>query len=458
MSQKSSRDLVHRLSQYAHRLTYQQLPQNVIHQAKIRVIDSLCCALATVKTKPARILRKTALKNALNSKGATLIGTKQKVFAPMAAFYNGSLIRYWDYNDTYLSKEPAHPSDNLGALISAAELMKSTGKDFITAMVLSYEIQCRLCDAQSLRTKGWDHVTYGALSASLGVGKLMKLTEAELSHAVSMTTVSGVALRQTRVGEISYWKASAFAQVSRNALFSALLAKEGMTGPSSIISGEKGFEKGVSGPLNIKALGGRNHPFKILETYLKYYPVEYHSQAAVQAALELRKQIASIDLIQKINITTYDVAIEIIVKDPEKWKPKERETADHSLPFAVARSLLDGKMTLKQYSDKKISDPKVLKLMKKIKIKESSSMTQKYPKSLPCRIEIQLRGGRKVSSEVIFPKGHYRNPLTDDEVNQKFIQLTQKHLSSDNQKKILDQLWNLEKLKHWDELLKLMVV
>src|SRR5690606_5024724 len=107
---------------------------------------------------------------------ATLLGTGQKVRADLAAFANGAAVRYLDYNDTYLSLEPAHPSDNIPACWAAAEANGSDGKAFITAIVIAYEIQCRMCDAASLRVNGWDHVVYGAFSSALGAAKLSGLT------------------------------------------------------------------------------------------------------------------------------------------------------------------------------------------------------------------------------------------------------------------------------------------
>jgi len=454
MPKKNSKNLAQELSRYSSHLKYSHISKKAIHQAKVRLIDSLGCALSAIRAKPATIVKKTIDKTSLDKSGATLIGTAQKVFPPLAAFYNGTLIRYWDYNDTYLSKEPAHPSDNIAALLSVAEISKASGKDLITAIVLSYEIQCGLCDAQSLRTKGWDHVSYGNFSASLGAGKLMKLSTAQLQHALSLSAVANMALRQTRVGEISYWKASAFAHVSSQAVFSCLLAQSGFTGPNPIVEGEKGVEKIVSGPLNVKL---KNRDYKILNTYIKNYPVEYHSQAAVEAALILKSEINKKEKIKRIEIKTYDVALEIIVKDPQKWKPKERETADHSLPFVVARSLLDGKMTLKQYSDKKIKDLQVLKLMKKIKISEDKKMTRDYPNKLTCQIKIWLEGNKKpIQHSVSYPKGHFKNPMSDIEVENKFRELTKFVLPTRKQNKVLDLLWNIEKIKNFDQLFNLL--
>src|SRR5207249_11536596 len=195
------------------------------------------------------------------------------------------LIRYLDYNDTYLSLEPAHPSDNLAPVLAVGEWAGKGGKDLIVAAALAYEIQCRLCDAASLRKHGIDHVTYGALSSCAAACKLMGLDAVRTTHALGIAGVCNVALRQTRSGELSMWKGCAFANAARNGVFAALLAAEGLTGPAPIFEGELGIMKLLTGPFTVPVLGGRGTPFMISQTYIKFWPAEYHSQSAIEAAL-----------------------------------------------------------------------------------------------------------------------------------------------------------------------------
>src|SRR5205807_5926600 len=136
-------------------------------------------------------------------------------------------------------------------------LADRAGRDLITAAVLAYEIQCRLCDAASLRKSGWDHVTYGALSSCAAACKLMGLDAVKTTHALGIAGVCNVALRQTRSGELSMWKGCAFANAARNGVFAALLAAEGLTGPAPIFEGDLGFMKLVTRQsFTLPALGG----------------------------------------------------------------------------------------------------------------------------------------------------------------------------------------------------------
>src|SRR5207253_4150457 len=180
-------------------------------------------------------------------------------------------IRYLDYNDTYLSLEPAHPSDNLAAVLVVGDGAQAGGRELITAAVLAYEVQCRLCDAASLRKHGWDHVTYGAISSALAACKLLRLDAVRTKHAVGLAGVSNVALRQTRAGELSMWKGCAFANAARNGVFAALLAAEGLTGPAPIFEGELGFMNLVTREaFEVAPLGGPGSAFMITRTYIKF--------------------------------------------------------------------------------------------------------------------------------------------------------------------------------------------
>src|SRR2546425_3128796 len=271
--------LAEHLAEYAVGLKFEDLPAPVVHEVKRRAIDSVGCALGAWEAEPCVVARRVASQFAAE-RGATLLGTTHRVPADWAAFANGCLVRYLDYNDTYLSKEPAHPSDNISAVLAVAEAEKAGGREVILAIALAYEVQCRLCDAASLRARGWDHVTYGAFSTALAATRLMRLDVERTRHALGIAGVASAALRQSRVGELSHWKGCAFANAARHGVFAALLAREGMTGPAPIFEGEKGFEKLVSGPLDVML---QSDNFMILKTSIKFWPAEYHSQSAIGA-------------------------------------------------------------------------------------------------------------------------------------------------------------------------------
>ena len=453
-----------RLADYTRSLSYTSLPAAAAHEVKRRIVDSLGCAFGAWNASPCRIARRLA-QSVKVSKGATLWGTSHKTTPDLAAFANGAMVRYLDFNDTYLSKEPAHPSDNLAAVLAAGETGHASGKQVIEALALAYEVQCRLCDAAALRPRGWDHVTYGPFSSALASAKVMKLSKAQTVQSINLAGAANVALRQTRVGDLSMWKACAFSNATRNGLFAAMLAQQGMTGPSPIFEGEKGFMKLVSGPLDLPPFGGqKDGHFMILDTYIKHYPVEYHAQTAVEAALVVREELMKAEgrqgvaSITEVELGSYDVAIEIIGRDPEKWRPRTRETADHSFPYCVAVALLDGTVSLQSFGPKRLNDKTLRALIQKVRVVEQGEFKGWYPQAMPTRVSVRTATGKEYVKQVDFPLGHPRNPMSDREVEEKFRTLAAGKLDRARAGKVIDLVWKLDRLKDIGSLMPLLKV
>ncbi len=450
--------LSERLSRYACSLTYEGIPEEAVHEVKRRTIDSLGCAIGAFHSEPGRIARTLACRVG-SDPGATVLGTSHRTSPDWAAFANGTLIRYLDFNDTYLSLEPAHPSDNIAPALSVGEASGSDGKRLITSIVLGYEIQCRLCDAASLRSRGWDHVTYGPFSTSLLSSYLMGLDEDATENSLALAGVPNNALRQTRAGELSHWKGCAFANASRNGVFAALLAEAGLTGPTSVFEGVFGFYKLVSGPFELGGLGGEDgRPYMINRTSIKFFPAEYHSQSAIEAALEIRMEVGGIANIDAVDIFTFDAAADIIGGEPEKWRPKSRETADHSLPYCTAVALADGIVGMDQFSEDRIRDEALMDLVQKVVVHRSEEMNRGYPEGIPNRVDITLKSGEKVSKRVDFPRGHDQNPMTDREVEAKFESLAGPFFSEKKQREILDLIWRLDEVEDVGTILPMIVI
>jgi 2-methylcitrate dehydratase len=439
-------NIAERLSDYALSVEYKQLDERVRLEAKKRLIDSLGCAIGAFRENPVKVAR-GVVESSHSGNASTILGRDTKTSPDMATFVNGIMIRYFDYNDTYLSKEPAHPSDNISACLAVGEREGASGKDLLAAMAVAYEVQCRLCDAADIRHRGWDHVCYGLVSSALAAGKLMGLPSEKLTHAVNISLNAHIAMRQVRAGELSEWKGASFANAARNAVFSAMLAGHGMTGPSPIFEGEMGFFKQVSGPfkLDVDGFGGEKGSFKLADTYIKYFPAEYHAQSAIWAALEARRKIGSMDRVSEVEVETHEAGYTILSKDREKWAPSTKETADHSLPYMVGMALLRGDVNNSTYSAKNIADPKTLAFLKKIKVREDKELTAMYPKHIANRITLRLKDGRTVTEQVNDPKGHPNNPMSKEEVERKFIGLTAKFLQESQTREILDYIWSIER-------------
>ena len=437
---------------YAASLDYRDLPPETVHETRRRILDSTGCALGAFAAEPCRIAR--SLAPAVNDDGASrILGTDRSTSPEMAAFANTAMIRYLDCNDSFVSQGGGHPSDMLPAVLAAAEVAGASGREVIAALVLAYEIYGQFADRFATREKGWDQGLFIGLASACAAGKVLGLSEDRLAHAMSMTAVSHVPLGQTRVGELSMWKGCATAMAVRNGVFAALLARAGMEGPPQPFEGRYGVFEQVTGALQLEGFGdGRaGVPFKITETSIKYFPAQIHTQAGAAMALELRGAF-SLDDLERIRIETYRVAVRNAAGEPQKWDPKTRETADHSLPYVVAVALTDGALTSASFDAKRIGDPLLRPLMRKIEVNEDPEATRNYPAQQRARMEIELRSGRRLTQSADYPKGHSRNPLTDSELERKFLGLTSGVLSQVRQASLLKCLWQFDELESLDAL------
>ena len=449
-------DLAHKLAEYAYNLKYSDLSEQAIHEAKKRILDSFGCAIGAFNAEPVGIVRNLA-KNHKDGT-ATIFGTNYKTSEEWATFVNGTMIRYLDFMDTYFPLgEFVHPEDTLASIFAVAESEKSSAKDIILAIVLAYEVSCRFVDWVNIRKRGWDHVIWITIASTLAVSKLLKLTPDKIAEAVSIAVASNIPLRQIRVGKLSMWKALAVAYATKAAVFASYLARDGITGPTEVFEGKLGFFNQITGKsdFSVDNFTRKGTNFKIFDVTMKKWPVESSALSAVEAAFELRKKL-NINDIEKINIQTFETAYTIIA-DKEKWNPTNRETADHSLPYIVCVALTDGIITEKQFSMKRISDPKVRDLLKRTTV-EMNEEYNKYPwPARPNKIEVVTKSGR-ISEEAVYPRGSSKNPMSDKEVEEKFKNLTEKYLSEKQIEIAVKTIWDFQKVKDIGEFLKLFVV
>lgn len=451
--------IVDQLTSYAGSLTFEKLPLPVVQQAKRLAVDALGCAMGGFASEASRIARAVAVETPQPLR-ATVLGTGRKALPDLAAFANGTMIRYLDYNDTYINKDTCHPSDNLAGVLAAAEAAGANGRDLITGIVLAYEIECALCDTGSILGKGWDQGTYGVLSSSLGASKVMGLSKQEMAHAVSIACASNISLVQARHGTLSMWKACAVPNATRQAVFAALLAQKGMTGPDPIFEGRWGFFKAVSnGPFELGPLGGDSaQPFRIMDSRIKPFPSGYYSQTAIEGAIELRKKLKGAEEIEEVTVHTFEQGAKVMAGDAEKWDPKTRETADHSIPYVVAVGLMYGNVALEHFSEEYIRNPAILGLVKKVKVYQSEECQKEWPGAILNIVGVTTKRGEKHSIRTFHHKGHPKNPMSDKEVEQKFRNLSRGVLASARVDEILDQIWNLERLKDLGKFVEMFAV
>ena len=437
--------IARRLAQWVADLSYEDLPERTIHEVKRRVIDTIGVAVAAYYAHPVKVVKARAMAVSDPPPAATVWGTRHYCPPQLAALANGTMVRYLDYNDTYLGLDIAHPSDNIPAAVAISQSGGRTGKDLILAIVIGYEIQCRLCDAASLSAGGWDPVTYGALSTPLVAGKLWNLTVEQMEHALGLAGTSNIATLQTRLGHGAEWTACTFANVARNGLCAADLARRHLTGPSEIFEGPHGLIEKLDLPgLRDLALGG-DGDFMIDRTHVKAWPAGYHCQAAIEAIRRLRPQVEG-KTVTKIVINTPAAAAALFSQAPEMKRPSTREMANQSVAYCGAGALLDGVVTPATFNEDRLIDPVLLDLIDKTTIVGDPALDAGYPATIPSEVVVTCADGSNVQQRVDFPHGHAQNQMTDDEVLAKFHRLAKGLFSDDTAATILDLTWNLDTL------------
>ena len=450
------------LASYACRLSYEDLGPKTVHQIKRTLVDTMGCAMGGFVSEPAKIARGMA-STVTSTTPARVLGTSEYTSPDMAGFANGVMVRYLDCNDSYFSPGGGHPSDMIPAVLAMADPMVADGRTVVTAIALAYEVFCRLSDEVVAGDLGWDQGMFSVIGAACGAGKVLGLDQGQMANAISLAVTPSLPLAVTRSGELSMWKGCATAAATRSAIFAAMLAAEGMSGPNQPFDGKRGlWEQAVGRPVEIPEfpLGGarsEDDPFRITQTIVKSYPSQIHTQAPIGLAIELGKEVALAD-IESVHIDTYKTAASSAASEPEKWDPKTRETADHSIPFLVAVALQEGAVTPGTFTAKGISDPVKRDTMSKMTISEDPEFTAKFPSQYNCRITITDQAGGVHTAHTAYSKGHMNNPLDDQELEEKFRGFASVVLSGMQCDQVLATIWAIDEATDMDDLFDGLVV
>ena len=440
------------LAEFASSLTFSDLTASVVHSAAQRLIDSLGCALGACDCEPAQIGRRLAQGQAPGKYAGRVLCFGDRLPAETAAFINTAMIRNLDFNDRYPG---GHPSDCLGALLALAGATQVDGKRFLASMLVVYEVFARLSDSTKLSRHGWDQGYAIGIATAAGVCNLMNLPVEAAGHAIGIAAASNLPLRVTRSGELTSWKNVATAYAARNGLFAALLAAEGMTGLGNAFEGRNGLWEKVTGSFKLAPFPNRGGAYLTPRVQLKYWPIETNGQPAVWAALELRSQVDASEL-KEIEVFTSRFTWFEIGSEPEKWDPKTRETADHSLPYIFARTLVDGPITVGSFSDKAVQDFSLRPLMAKIKVIPDESIEALLPEKTLIRVKATSISGGSYSIDVVNPLGHPDNPMEDRHIEEKFLALAEPVIGKDRCSSLLDAWWHVHDAQDVSRLIQLL--
>jgi 2-methylcitrate dehydratase len=448
------------LARVAHSVRYEDLPGPVVQTAKALILDTLGCAYGGLRSDVGAAVRLLALDCGGTSQ-STLIGTGEKTSAPMAAFVNGSILRYLDSNDYYFSRDPAHPSGNLAVALAVAEREGRSGKDLIAALVAAYEVHLRLCDfagEPSLWRRGWHHGTNAQFSTSMLASRLMGHDTERTAHAMAIAGSHQNTLAQLQSGAISMIKATAEAWVAKAGVEAALLAGYGVTGPLALMEGAAGWGASVAGSVDFDALtapiAGR---YRLMETSIKPYPVVATALAPVRAAIEVHQRAApESQEIERMVVRLPGFALGTPSAHEGRRYPASIESAQHSFYYCAAIALLDGNCGVAQFADEKLKSENLRELLAKVELAEDAEFNANWPSAAGGAVEVHMKDGSVHSHRCPYPPGHPEFPLEAEELAAKFHAYADPVLGSAKANALRHAVSNLEScanLREWGALL-----
>lgn len=390
------------------------------------LLDTLGCGLEALTYPACNKLLGPVVQGTVVPNGAKVPGTQFQLDPIQAAFNIGTIIRWLDFNDTWLAAEWGHPSDNLGGILATADWLSRTAvangkpalqmKDVLEAMIKAHEIQGVLALENSFNKVGLDHVILVKVASTAVVGKLLGLTRDELINAISLAFVDGQSLRTYRhspnTGSRKSWAAG---DATSRAVRLALIAKTGEMGYPSVLTAKTWGFYDVS---------FKGNEFKFQRDYGSYvmenvlfkisFPAEFHSQTAVEAAMTIHHKLKALkktsDDIKKISIRTHEAAIRIIDKKGPLNNPADR---DHCIQYMIAVPLIHGRLTAADYEDNIAADPRIDALREKMATQEDTQFTKDYhdpeKRSIANALTVELNDGTKIEEIVVeYPIGHKR--------------------------------------------------
>jgi len=446
------------MSRWAAGLSYAQLSQDAVYQAKRFLLDSVGCALGGYQQHDVKIA--LAVLDEIAGRGlATVIGTGKRIDPVSASLANGLMIRCMDYNDIYWKQDPSHPSDIFPAALAGCERAKSNGKELIVGLVLGHEFEMRFCEAAfpGIRERGWHHATLTAFVSPIVAGRAMHLGWEQIQHAIGISASRHVTLGAVTAGKLTMMKNTVDPMATQSGVLAALMAEKGYTGPEHVVDGKEGLTHcfGPSWKLNLLT-DGLGESWRITQCGMKAFPTEALTHTPISAVLDIVK---SNDLkpeqVEKVQIRSLARAADIL-SDPSKYDPRSKETADHSLPYVIAAAIADRQVTPVQFEMKKIMDPTIRAQLKKVEVVADPEIEKVFPALQRVIVNLTTTDGRTFTKQLDYPKGDPRNPLSDAEVEEKFAALAEGVLSEGAQKKLKNAIWNLEKVGSVSRLMALM--
>jgi 2-methylcitrate dehydratase len=429
--------------------------EEAFHTARHCLMDSLGCAIAALEFPACTRLLGPIVPGTIVPDGARVPGTPYQLDPVQAAFNLGAMIRWLDYNDTWLAAEWGHPSDNLGGILMVADWLSRqsaikekpqlTVQDILTAMIQAYEIQGVLALENSFNRVGLDHVLLVKIASTAVVTRMLGGSREEIINAVSNAWIDGGALRTYRhapnTGSRKSWAAG---DATSRAVRLAMMARLGEMGyPSALTAKQWGFQEVLFNGQTIRLarpLGSyvmENILFKVS------FPAEFHAQTAVEAAIQLHPMVVErLEQIERVVIATQESAIRIIDKSGPLYNPADR---DHCIQYMTAIGLIHGDLTALHYEDETAADPRLDRLRAKMMCVEDAAYSSDYldadKRSIANAVQVFFQDGTATPNIAVeYPIGHRRRRT---EAAPLLVEKFRENLSSRFSEKQQDQMIEL---------------
>ncbi len=450
--------ITYKLAEFTKNLKFEHLTAETVNNVKRFLLDSIGCAFGGSVTADVDIMR-SFYDEMGGAPEATVFNSDKKLPALNAALLNSLMIRALDYNDIYWEEDPSHPSDLIPAALTPAEVLHKSGKDLITAIVIAYEWEQRLCEfaKPGLRERKWHHATLTGFAAPLAAAKILDLSVEQTVHAVGISASHTFTLGVVTAGHLTMMKNTVDPMATQAGLQAALLAKRGYEGPAHVIDGKEGIVDTLGERFELEILtAGLGESFRINRCSMKAFPTEALTHTPLSAIIKLmRDKNIDKDKIEEVTIETIARAADILA-DPSKYDPQTRETADHSLPYCVAACIVDGSVTPESFKEEKIFDPQIRALLPKIKVVVNEDFEKTFPALKQAAAQIRTSDGQKHRIVLDYPIGDYRLPMDEDTLLKKFDSMVLPVTGQKRRDEIVDMINRLEELEDAADLMKLL--
>jgi 2-methylcitrate dehydratase len=441
-----NKSISRQIAEFAHELTYDNLPENVVYEVKRFLYDSIGCAIGSMHTPDVNIIRNIYAEIG-GAQEATVIGFGDKLPAVNVSLINSLMIRALDFNDIYWKEDPSHPSDLIPAALALAEKINAPMKDVIVAIVLAYEFEQRLCKfaKPGIRERKWHHATLTQFVSPIVAGKILGLSVDQMVNAIGISGSHSHTIGCPTAGKLTMMKNTVDPMAVQAGVFAALMAQKGYSGTEQVFEGKEGFMDVYGPDWEISQITENlGNPYQILECSMKAFPTEALTHTHISATLKaITENDIKPDDIDEVIVTTIARAYDILF-DPHKYKPTSRETADHSLPYCIARAILDRKVTTKTFDQGKINDPTLKTIIHKIKGEASAEFEKLFPEKQPSRITIKTINGKEHSVYLEYPKGDPREPMSMADLENKFNSLTADRVPESKMVQLNDQIFECD--------------